>query len=127
MPTMRKGVRLLDASSLAKATKTPQGFLKAPALVTRTGVLTYRLKDGSLLRQLRLPDEVFKPESMQTLAGIPLTDTHPDCVLLDAKTTTKHMRGFTGETVEREDNYLRTTITVTDADLIKQIESKEKV
>jgi len=58
------------------------GFLKLLARVTRTGVFVYNrvLPDGTVetLRQLRHPDDVFEEESLKTLIGLPITNTHPN-------------------------------------------------
>ncbi len=60
------------------AEKTDEGFLVARAPVTSIGVFTYRNPDGSERRELRLPEEVFKDESLATLRMKPLTLLHPD-------------------------------------------------
>lgn len=60
------------------ATKTAEGFLIARAPVTSVGVFTYRNKDGSLRRELRLPEEVFNEDSLNSLKMKPLTLLHPD-------------------------------------------------
>lgn len=65
------------AIRLDKGVLTTQGFLKAPAFFTRTGVFLYRKADGSTMRELRHPDDVFNQESLNTLKMAPLTDKHP--------------------------------------------------
>ena len=40
-------------------TRTVDGFLTGRAIVTSIGVFTYRYADGTELRELRLPEEVF--------------------------------------------------------------------
>lgn len=57
--------------------KTPEGFVKATVAVTSIGVFTYRNPDGTTRRELRLPDEVFNHDSMDTLTLKPLTLLHP--------------------------------------------------
>ena len=57
--------------------KTPEGFVKATVAVTSIGVFTYRNPDGTTRRELRLPEEVFKQDSMDTLALKPMTLLHP--------------------------------------------------
>lgn len=61
----------------SKARTTPQGFRIVKANITRTGVLTYRRNDGSIVRELRHPDHVFNADSMESLRLAPLTDLHP--------------------------------------------------
>ncbi|HSY24222.1 MAG TPA: DUF2213 domain-containing protein [Polyangiaceae bacterium] len=60
-----------------EVTRTSSGGRVASARVTRTGVLTYRLPDGSTRREYRPPEEVFAPDSLASLAHATLTDDHP--------------------------------------------------
>lgn len=60
--------------------RTSQGGYRIPANLTRTGVFTYRNTDGSSIRELRHPDDVFAPESLATLRDAPVIVGHPDMV-----------------------------------------------
>lgn len=63
-------------------TRTDEGFLIVSGYPTRTGVFLYRNDDGSVRRELRHPDDVLDPKSLQTMAGKPLTiQTHPSEML----------------------------------------------
>ena len=62
------------------AEKTAEGFLIARAPVTSVGVFLYRNDDGTPRRELRLPEEVFNPDSLETLKLKPLTLLHPGVV-----------------------------------------------
>lgn len=66
----------LDPGKLGKPTPSGVG-ISVPARLTRVGVLTYRQQDGSVRRELRPPEEVFKPKSLATLAHATVTDDHP--------------------------------------------------
>ncbi len=95
-----------------------------PAFATRTGVFKYRRADGSIIRELRHPDEVFSAESMASLSNIPVTNDHPIEALLTAQNTKKYIVGFTSDHVSRDDqDHLSTNVTITDADAIRMIES----
>jgi hypothetical protein len=118
---MSKQVRRFDYSEVKGAEKTAQGYLRAPAIATRIGVFKYRKNDGTILRELRMPEEVFNKDSMKTLAGIPLTNDHPKELLLDSANTKNYMIGFTGEKVEPSEKFLKTTITITDGDTIELV------
>jgi hypothetical protein len=59
---------------LGKVERTQVGGIRVPARLTRTGVLEYRLPDGSVRRELRLPEEVFHEDSLATLRSAPVTD-----------------------------------------------------
>lgn len=57
--------------------RTAEGFLKGRAVVTSIGVFQYRDSDGTMHGELRLPEEVFAPESLETLKLKPVTNEHP--------------------------------------------------
>jgi hypothetical protein len=52
--------------------RTPQGFLRVNARLTRAGVFKY---DSG--REYRSAEEVFRADSMASLQGAPVTDLHP--------------------------------------------------
>lgn len=60
-----------------KFSRTAEGFLKGRAIVTCAGVFTYQRADGSIQRELRLPEEVFDPETLESLKLKPVTLNHP--------------------------------------------------
>lgn len=119
-------VNRLDYGSMPTPIKTDQGYLKAPCFATRAGIFIYRNNDGSTRRELRPPEEVFDSESMRTLAGVPVTDDHPPA-MLNASNTSNFAKGFTGDLVSKVDQYVEVPLTITSADLIAAIETKEKI
>lgn len=66
-----------DVGEYRKPRKMANGFLKADATFTRTGVLSYMNADGSVRKELRLPEEVFASDSLDTLELAPITREHP--------------------------------------------------
>lgn len=60
-----------------RAIRTDEGFIKDTPVLTRTGVFIYRNHDGSERREYRPPEEVFKADSLEAYAGIPITKGHP--------------------------------------------------
>ena len=80
MGTTVKRFDTLDASRWLATpfTRTAEGFLTGRAIVTSIGVFTYKYSDGTVLRELRLPEEVFAPESLETMKLKPVTNEHPD-------------------------------------------------
>jgi len=119
-------VTRLDYGTMPNPTKTAQGYLKAPCFATRAGIFLYRNEDGSVRRELRPPEEVFDSESMKTLAGVPVTDDHPPC-MLDCNNTANFAKGFTGDLVSKVDDFIEIPLTITSADLIAAVETKEKI
>lgn len=79
-PKTVKRFDTLDAGSwmTTKFTRTTEGFLTGRAIVTSIGVFTYQYADGTVLRELRLPEEVFAPESLESMKLKPVTNQHPD-------------------------------------------------
>jgi hypothetical protein len=78
----RKTVKRLDALDPARwmttpFTRTPEGFLTGRAVVTNVGVFSYRNKDGSITRELRLPEEVFDSASLESMKLKPVVNSHP--------------------------------------------------
>jgi hypothetical protein len=58
-------------------TRTAEGFLTGRAIVTSVGVFTYKNADGAISRELRLPEEVFHPDSLASMKLKPVTNDHP--------------------------------------------------
>lgn len=113
-------VRRYDIGELRAPTAMPNGWLRADAFVTRSGVLVYRNPDGSERRELRHPDDVFAPESLATLAMVPVTDGHPS-TMLDAANARSLSVGHLGERIERDDSLVRASIMLVDAPAIDAV------
>lgn len=111
----------LASGELAERRRTPQGGLIAKANLTRTGVFTYRMADGSSRRELRHPDEVFHPDALATYAGAPLTIDHPGRVTPDNwKAVTV---GHVGPGARPEGRFVAGEVYVQDGRAIDQVES----
>lgn len=110
-----------DIGRLQPVRRMPNGTIVADAHLTRAGVFEYRNPDGSTRRELRLPEEVFRPDSMRTFAMVPTTDDHPP-EMIDATNAIKFAKGATGETITRDDDHMRGSIAVFDASTIKKME-----
>lgn len=58
---------------------TEEGYLKGRAIVTSIGVFPYLTADGKTIQyELRLPDEVFSQETLDSIKMKPVTLNHPD-------------------------------------------------
>jgi hypothetical protein len=57
--------------------RTNEGFLKGRAIVTSIGVFTYKRADGTIQRELRLPEEVFSDSTLNSMKLKPVTLNHP--------------------------------------------------
>jgi len=110
-----------DVGEFRAPVETPNGYLKCDAKITRVGVFDYRLPDGNLRKELRLPDEVFRDDALQTFELVPLTNNHPS-ERLDATNTRKYAAGLV-QRVRRHDNTVAAEVLITDADAIKDARS----
>ena len=57
--------------------RTSEGFLKGRAIVTSIGVFTYKRADGTIQRELRLPEDVFSYDTLESMKLKPVTLNHP--------------------------------------------------
>lgn len=105
-----------------KTTRTPQGFLKAPAFFTRAGVFEYDRGDGTKIRELRPDEEVFHEDSLATLRGAPLVEGHSAGMITPANAKALSF-GWAGEKVERKDALVSGEVTVIDSQAIQDIGS----
>jgi len=60
----------LDAD---RATRTREGWIKDRPVLTRAGVFVYRNADGTERREFRPPEEVFRPDHLASMQGVPIT------------------------------------------------------
>src|SRR5690606_5375426 len=90
--------------------RTPQGFLRVQARITKTGVFSYRDQ-----REYRGDEEVFRTDSLESIKGAPVTDLHPsekgDDNFLTPANTKEHIIGI-AESVEREGPYLKGSLII---------------
>lgn len=114
--------RTMDGVRLDAIERTPVGGIRARAYLTRTGVLVYRNADGTERREWRDPDEVFAPESLATLRGVPVTLDHPpDLVRTD--TWQAYAVGHVHDDVAADGPHVGSTITVDAARAVAEVES----
>jgi hypothetical protein len=118
----------------------PNGFLSILANLSRTGIFQYQqiAPDGtiSILRQLRLPDEVFAESTMASLAGLPITNNHPDSPskLVTPENASDFIVGMASDNPKRvlapvqgdSEEYVQQRLTIFDEDTQTLIRKKEK-
>jgi hypothetical protein len=110
----------IDRVKLGKVSKTPEGFLKGDAVVTRTGVFVYHNMDGTERRELRHPKDVLISESLETLKSLPITNDHPS-TLVNVDNADSLVVGMTGETVKIEEGFVAVSLNITHKDAIEAI------
>lgn len=126
---MRTGVSHVDtaaAGTLRKPVKMRNGWLRVDGHLTRTGVFEYRNQDGTPRRELRLPEDVFHQDSLESFSMVPITDDHPP-KFLDSKNTGEYQRGHIGESVVRDGKLMRASMLITAAELVAKIEAGKSV
>ncbi len=105
---------------------TEEGFIKGRAIVTRTGVFLYKNADGTIRKELRHPEDVMIPESLESIKMIPIVDGHPAERLVTAENAKRLQIGFTGETVESEEPFIIANMVITDKAMVERIKDKKK-
>lgn len=117
-------------SAKSERVYTDEGYLKVPARIARTGIQDYAafemgldsLDPNQLIRVYRPDKEVFKQESLDSFKEKPVTNDHPP-ELVDATNIKKYGIGWTGHQVERDQNFVKANLIITDAEIIKLINS----
>lgn len=112
-----------DSIKLPALRDTAWGAKVADARVARTGVLSYTLPDGTVRRELRLPEEVFSKDSMATLRGVPVTIKHPG-MLSPSNVRAHRVGGQIGEP-KQDGDYLATELQIEEKTALDGVEKKE--
>lgn len=117
---MTNNVRRFDRSEVGPVQTTPQGFLRLPVFATRVGVFNYKTADGRTIRELRPEEEVFKADSLATLADAPVTLRHPP-VMVTSDNVDQYLRGYVSGTVKQDGDKVAGMAIVSHADAIKAV------
>ena len=122
-PKLTRVVRL-DSVPLDKAYYTDEGYLADRPVLTSTGIFEYTNPDGSIRRELRLPEEVFKPESLKSYRGKPIVITH-DAGLITKDNVHENSVGTILSEGYRSGNNVVADIVIHDTDAMKNAGLKE--
>ena len=123
MPKLTRVIRL-DGRPLTRAEYTPEGYLDDRPIITSVGIFEYTEPDGSIRRELRLPEEVFDRESLESLKGKPVIITH-DAGLIDKDNVAKEQIGTILTAGYRDGDNVRAEIVIHDTDKMKACGFKE--
>jgi hypothetical protein len=116
-------VNRFDRGAIKASKRTQEGYLRIDgSKIARVGIQIYRRADGSEIRELREPEQVFDAESLASFAQLPLTNTHPPG-RLTAETAARHAVGSVGAAIKLDDKWISAPIVVWDAATIQAIES----
>lgn len=104
-----------------KFEKTPEGYLKGRAAVTNIGVFPYLQADGTVLWELRHPDDVFAPETLESFSMLPVTNEHPG-ELVTADNIKQYQVGNLGDYAINVDNmYLACDMIIQEKNAIDEV------
>lgn len=110
-----------DIAKLEQPKIDHNGYLTADVVLTRTGVFKYRRADGSIINELRSPDDVMNQDSLNTLKNRPFTDGHPIVGRVDASNTRQLSRGMLISDAVPDGELVRSKVLVTDQKTIDKI------
>ncbi len=114
-----------DRGEIKQKHFTDEGFLVVDAIFTRTGVFDYRNDDGTIRKELRHPEDVFKDDSLKSMSMLPITLLHPKERIVDSENAKKVSIGFTGENISHDGSMISGTVKITDKNAIKEIENDD--
>lgn len=112
-----------DKGTIRKSYVSPEGYLTAEAVFAKDGVLEYRMPNGSVRRELRLPEENKK--ALGQFGMVPVTLEHPP-FLLTKDNATSYAKGLTDSNVVYDKNgFVKGVITTFDSEAIDKIQNGE--
>lgn len=116
-----------DVGTMGEVERLDNGFLRCPGQLSRVGVFPYLQPDGSIRKELRLPDEVFRADSLATFEDAPLTNNHPPLGqrILTAKTAGRYSVGHVRD-VRQDSGAIVAKIMITDAKAIAAAEAGKR-
>jgi len=116
----------LDSELPGNIERTPQGGAIIPAMLTRSGVVSYVQPDGSTVREWRPWEEVSAPESLATLDGAPVCLEHPG--LVTNSNFREHTRGHVvNGSVGPQEPFASGKLWIQDAELLDDVASNRRV
>lgn len=122
-PKLTRVVRL-DSLPLNQTYFTEEGYVVDRPILTTIGIFEYTNPDGTIRRELRLPEEVFKEESLQSYKGKPIIITH-DAGLITKDNVHENAVGTILSEGYRSGNDVRAEIIIHDTDEMKSAGLKE--
>ncbi|MGL5433799.1 MAG: DUF2213 domain-containing protein [Lachnospiraceae bacterium] len=119
-----KQVRRLDSIPLDATYFTEEGYLRDKPIVTTCGIFEYVLDDGSIRRELRLPEDVFEPASLESYRGKPIIVTH-DAGEINKNNVQDEQVGTILSTGIKDGENVRADIIIHNTDVLKSTGLRE--
>lgn len=118
-----RGYRL-DSLKLDKTYYTEEGYLIDHPVVTKCGIFEYTNPDGSIRKELRLPQYVFDKKSLASYEGKPIIITH-EAGEVDKNNVQKEQIGTILSKGYRDGDKVRCKIVIHNTDALKKCGLKE--
>ena len=122
-PKFIRAVRM-DSVPLGKAYYTEEGYLRDRPILTSVGIFEYMNRDGTIRRELRLPEEVFDADSLASYRGKPVVITH-DAGLIDKDNVAENQIGTILSEGRKSGEDVIADIIIHDTDEFKHSRMKE--
>lgn len=117
-------LKRIDSISVDKTYYTEEGYLVDHPIVTTCGIFEYKNDDGSIRRELRLPEHVFDEKSLESYKGKPIIITH-DAGEVDKENVRREQIGTIMSKGYRDGNNVRCEIIIHDTNALKRCGLKE--
>lgn len=116
-PKLRRVVRF-DNLPLSQTYFTEEGYLMDHPIVTTCGIFEYLNEDGTVRKELRIPEEVFSEKSLATYKGKPIIITH-DAGVVNKNNVEKEHIGTILSKGYKDGDSVRAEIVIHDTDKMK--------
>jgi len=116
-----------DIGEIRKPYKSHDGTMFAEATFARDGILEYRRPDGSVRKELRLPETNQDPDVLTSFGLAPITIEHPSgLVNQDNAGDLRKGMSLQNVTYEGKGGFVRGQVAIFDSYAVGLVESKEK-
>lgn len=122
-PTLSRVIRL-DSIKLDDSYYTDEGYFRDRPIVTSCGIFEYHLADGSVRRELRLPEHVFDPKSLASYKSKPIIITH-EAGTIDKNNVEEEIIGTILSEGYQDGQDVRAEIVIHDTDAMKRCGLRE--
>lgn len=117
-PKLSRVIRL-DSIKLDDSYYTEEGYFRDRPIVTSCGIFEYHLADGSVRRELRLPEHVFDPQSLASYKSKPIIITH-EAGTIDKNNVEEEIIGTILSEGYKDGEDVRAEIVIHDTDAMKR-------
>ncbi|EQA70061.1 DUF2213 domain-containing protein [Leptospira noguchii] len=125
------GIRYDSATVELEGLIEDEAVLRCPLVLARVGVFPYTHSDGRIVREAKLPEELFSPETLASIPGRPITKNHPPISdndgLINDTNYSLYAKGSLGDSVKVKGDGIWVNETIWDAKLKDSLKRRDKV